>query len=108
MILAGDIGGTKCTLALYDVSGDDLVQRCRLTLPTRSSASVEEILDQFNSFARQQGIDVSRVTACAGFGVAGTVVGDHVLSGNMPWPVERNTIAAALKIDSSKVALLND
>src|SRR5256885_16526863 len=105
MILAGDIGGTKCTLALYDASGHDLVQRCRLTLPTRSSASIEQILEEFNNFTRQQAIDVSKVTDCAGFGVAGTVVGDRVLSGNMPWPVERHTIAAALKLDESKVTL---
>jgi glucokinase len=108
MILAGDIGGTKCTLALYDASGDDLAQPCRLTLPTRGSASIEEILEQFNSFARQEAIDLSKVTDCAGFGVAGTVVGDRVLSGNMPWPVERHAIAAALKLDDSKVTLLND
>jgi glucokinase len=65
------------------------------------------ILDQFANGARQQGLDV-RDCAGAGFGVAGTLVGDRVLSGNLPWPVERGAIAGALELAPSKVTLLND
>jgi glucokinase len=108
MILAGDIGGTKCTLALYAPSGQELRQLCYFKVPTRSSETIAGILEQFNNHVRQQGIDLHRGITCAGFGVAGTLVGDRVLSANLPWPVERNAIAAALKLDGSKVILLND
>ena len=108
MILAGDIGGTKCRLAIYAPSGQELRQLCRLTVPTRSSASFAGILEQFSNYAFQQGIDRRDSLACAGFGVAGTLVGDAILSSNLPWPVERSAIAAALKLEPSNVALLND
>ncbi len=108
MILAGDIGGTKCTLALYDPSEQEFRQVCRLTIPTRSCETVAGILEEFGSYARQEGIDIRHALTCAGFGVAGTVVGDRVLSGNMPWPVDRGSIAAALHLAPPRITLLND
>ena len=108
MILAGDIGGTKCTLALFAESGTDLRQACRFTFPTRSSESIVGILEQFISQAREQGIEVQKHLTCAGFGIAGTIVGDYVHSGNLPWEVDRSAIAGALQLERSKVTLLND
>jgi glucokinase len=108
MILAGDIGGTKCTLALFAESAEGLRQTCRFTVPTRSSGSVSDILQQFISYALQQGTDVHSSVTSAGFGIAGTMVGHDVLSGNLPWPVERDAIAGMLKLPATKVTLLND
>jgi len=108
MVLAGDIGGTKCTLALYSHSGQKLQQLCRFKVSTRSGETLAEILEQFKSHVEQQTIDLHKGIMCAGFGVAGTHVGDRVLSANLPWPVDRNAIAAALELDESKVTLLND
>ncbi len=108
MILAGDIGGTKCTLALYDPSEHELRQLCRLTLLTRRCETLAGLLEEFGRYALQEGIDIRQGLTCAGFGVAGTVVGDRVLSGNMPWAVDRGSIAAALHLDPSRITLLND
>lgn len=108
MILAGDIGGTKCTLALFDESDSELRQICRSTVPTRSSDTLTGILQEFRKYASQQGFDHSNDLRCAGFGVAGTLMGDNVVSSNLPWPVERHAIADALKLAPSKVTLLND
>ena len=108
MILAGDIGGTKCALALFEDSGGELLQLCHSTVPTRSSDTLSGILEQFIHLASQQGINVHDSVRGAGFGVAGTLVGDRVLSSNLPWPVERNAIAGALRLPASKVTLLND
>jgi glucokinase len=44
----------------------------------------------------------------AAFGVAGAVVGDRVLSSNLPWPVEKKAIADALQLPPEKIVLLND
>lgn len=108
MILGGDIGGTKCTLALFEDSGGELRQLCRSMLPTRSCDTLAGILEQFIHDAGRQGIDVRDSVKCAGFGVAGTLVGDSVVSSNLPWPVERNAIGGTLKLHASKVTLLND
>jgi glucokinase len=108
MILGGDIGGTKCTLALFEDSGGELRQLCRSMLPTRSSDTLAGILEQFIHHAGRQGVEVRESVRCAGFGVAGTLVGDSIVSSNLPWPVERNVIARTLKLHPSKVTLLND
>lgn len=106
MILAGDIGGTKCTLVLFDASESELRPICRLNVPTKSSPGLAGILEQFKDYAAEQAIqlDITR----AAFGVAGTVVGEKVLSGNMPWEVDRRAIATALDLDPHHVLLLND
>ena len=99
MILAGDVGGTKCTFTLFTQSDSGLNPAFRLSLPTKSAASRNE--------AASQGHDLNQLKAGA-FGVAGAVVGDRVLSSNLPWPVERKSIATALNLATEKVLLLND
>ena len=108
MILAGDLGGTKCALILFAPQGGKLRAVCRLTVPTKSAASFAEVIEQFNAHALNQGYDTHKSVTCAGFGVAGTVVGDRVLSGNMPWSVERSSVAGALGLEAARVVLLND
>jgi glucokinase len=106
MILAGDIGGTKCTFTLFEHSDGLLRATFRHTLPTKGGTSFESLLDEFRVEAHRQG-HALELTAAA-FGVAGAVVGDHVLSNNLPWPVEKKAIAAALHLPPEKIVLLND
>jgi glucokinase len=107
MILAGDVGGTKCTFTLFTRADSGLHPGFRLSLPTKSAATFEAVLAQFRSEAVRQGHNLNQLKAAA-FGVAGAVVGDRVLSSNLPWPVERKSIAAALNLATEKVLLLND
>jgi glucokinase len=106
MILAGDIGGTKCNFTLFDARDGVLHPTFRHTLPTRSGASFEVLLDQLRALADGQAHGLE-LTAAA-FGVAGAVVGDRVLSSNLPWPVEKKAIADALQLPPEKIVLLND
>ena len=107
MILAGDVGGTKCTFTLFTQSDSGLNPAFRLSLPTKSAATFEAVLDQFRNEAVSQEHDLHQLKA-ATFGIAGAVVGDRVLSSNLPWPVERKSIATALNLAPEKVLLLND
>jgi len=107
MILAGDVGGTKCTFTLFTQSDSGLNPAFRLSLPTKSAASLEAVLGQLRNEAASQGHDLNQLKAAA-FGIAGAVVGDRVLSSNLPWPVERKFIATALNLATEKVLLLND
>jgi len=106
MILAGDIGGTKCNFTLFEDASGTLHPKFKHTLPTKGGASFESLLDQFCAEAQRKGHRLE--LAAAAFGVAGAVVGDRVLSSNLPWPVEKQAGAATLHLLPEKVILLND
>jgi glucokinase len=107
MILAGDVGGTKCTFTLFERAESVLHPLLRLSLPTRGGATFETLLGEFRESAISQGQNFKQLTAAA-FGIAGAVVGERVLSNNLPWPVEKKAIAAELGLPSERVLLLND
>jgi len=107
MILAGDVGGTKCTFTLFTQSNSGLNPAFRLNLPTKSAGTFESLLAQFRNEAASQGHRLDQLKAAA-FGVAGAVVGDRVLSSNLPWTIERKSIATVLNLATDKVLLLND
>src|SRR6266853_6290186 len=79
-ILAGDLGGTKCTLTLFSVEGSTLEPLCRFSAPTREFSDVRSLLNSFRAYARREGFEVSRgALASAALGVAGTIVEGQVV-----------------------------
>jgi len=99
MFLAGDIGGTKTNLALYDYRNDKLVAQKSASYPNKGHASLEEIVREFLTGAAS---DVRH--AC--FGVAGPVKGGVVQVTNLPWVVDAAALQSALNFQ--QVGLLND
>lgn len=96
MILAGDVGGTKTTLAIFD--GDRLIREA--TVASRAYASLEAVIAQFLDA-------VPRVVISAvGIGIAGPVVGGRSTTTNLPWRVDEATLAAAA--GGAPVKLIND
>src|SRR5437867_4096961 len=67
LLLAGDIGGTKTNLALYEPRGARLVRVDGERFPSREHAGLEEILEAFLKPRR------ARLRAAA-FGIAGPVI----------------------------------
>src|SRR4051794_31496023 len=100
MILAGDIGGTKTVLALFEPDGDGLCLVRDATFPSREHASFEEILAKF----RDLGPTPEIAGAC--FGIAGAVMDGRVTTTNLPWTLDEESLAAALR--THKATLLND
>jgi glucokinase len=100
MILAGDVGGTKTVLALFDEVGGDLRPIDDATFPSNDFASLEEILGQFLR-ARP---DRRPRTAC--FGVAGPVIDGKCKTTNLPWELDEAELARAAGVSRAK--LLND
>ena len=47
MILAGDVGGTKCNLALYEVHGQDYRKVVQHRYESREFSSFDEIIKKF-------------------------------------------------------------
>ncbi len=98
MILAGDIGGTKTNVALFENEelGRPLAQR---SFPSGKYESLESIISEFVAEHQPQ------VThAC--FGIAGPVKDGQVKTPNLKWVVNGQTLAEALGI--GRVGLIND
>ncbi|HYB72707.1 MAG TPA: glucokinase [Candidatus Sulfotelmatobacter sp.] len=100
MILAGDIGGTKTALALFDEGPGPLAPAREATLPSGEFASLEAAARRF----LDAGPAVTVTAAC--FGVAGPVIGGRAVTTNLPWEVEERRLAEA--IPAPRVRLLND
>jgi glucokinase len=108
MILAGDIGGTKCNLSLLTPTDDGKLSTVfQRRYATRDFQSFEGLIERFRSDA----IDVvamrSRFTA-AGLGVAGAVVDGRLYANNLPWTLDARALAQKLNLDLEHVVLLND
>jgi glucokinase len=99
MILAGDIGATNSRLAFFSERGGRLEPVVEATYPSGDYANLEAIIKNFVS-THDQPIDV----AC--FGVAGPVRHGRSDTTNLPWDVDAQELAAALRLRT--VGLLND
>ena len=97
MILAGDVGGTKVHLALYDFINGNLQYTRDERFPARDYSGLEEIVREF------LGGDLP-TSAC--FGVPGPVRDGRLRLTNLPWTLDSRELAHNLKIEH--VFLIND
>ncbi len=98
MILAGDVGGTKTILALFEAGSKNCVKKQQF-----SSAHFQTFSELLALFLVD--VDCASITeAC--IGVAGIVVNGHCETTNLPWVLDVNDIGR--RIDSQPVWLLND
>src|SRR6185437_7910562 len=100
MILAGDAGGTKSNLGLFDTKSGKLVRVAHKHYPSKEHAGFEEIVRDFVATQNE-----SQITA-ASFGIAGAVVSNRVRAANLPWVVDGAKLAALLKL--TRVKIIND
>lgn len=100
MILAGDVGGTKAVLALFEAPGDRLRQVREDTFANSEFASFEAVVSKFLKSESALSISVG----C--FGVAGTVIDGRCQLTNIDWKLDEQEIARTLK--APRVKLLND
>lgn len=104
MILAGDVGGTKCNLALFSESGGKLTAVFKQRFASKDFAQFDLIVREF---ARQAAPHLKKdKVRAAGFGVAGPVIENRVRATNLPWTVDAATLASELNV--SDVVLMND
>jgi glucokinase len=99
MILAGDLGGTKSNLGLFDVQTGHLTRAAHKRYASKDHAGLHEMTEDF---LKQTG---GKVTA-ASFGIAGPVVNNEVHATNLPWVVKGDEVARYLHLN--RVRLLND
>jgi len=99
MILAGDIGGTKCNLGVFEVREGALLPLRRERLSSQSFPSAEEAFRTFLQAGRE------KITAAA-LAIAGPVLRNRVQVTNLPWLVDAVALSKAFGIPH--VRLLND
>jgi glucokinase len=98
-LLAGDIGGTKTSLAVYATQAGPRAPLAEATFPSADYPSLETLVREFLS---QIDLQVER----ASLGVAGPVVGGQATITNLPWVIDEQRLQDAL--DLAPVRLLND
>jgi len=97
MILAGDVGGTKVHLALYDFINGKLGYTRDKQYPAKEYSGLEEIVAEF--------LGAEKVTAAC-FGVPGPVRDGRLRLTNLPWTLDSRELAVGLEIQH--VFLIND
>jgi len=97
-ILAGDIGGTKTTLAIIDPVKGPRTFIVKEILPSGNYPSFDTLLDVF-----LEGKNLSFSRAC--FGIAGPIFEGSVQMPNLSWLIKESTLSEKLKIP---IHLIND
>jgi glucokinase len=100
MILAGDIGGTKTNLALFESVGDTLQIRVQHQFASREFSTFADVINAFEKQTSIPQIDA----AC--FGIAGPVIDGRCRTTNLPWEITTSDLRKHLNTDN--VRLMND
>lgn len=98
LLLAGDIGGTKTTLALY-AKGNFAQPVCEQTYQNRQASGLAQLI---TTFLRQE----KKLPAVGCFGVAGPMRDGRVKMTNLDWQIDELEIARACGLE--RVILIND
>lgn len=96
IILAGDVGGTKTRLALFNGGS------APLRLETYRTAEHDSLVEIVDRFLNGTGRDI----ASAAFGVAAPVANGAVSTVNLPWAIYAHELVEVLELPS--VAVVND
>lgn len=98
-VLAGDIGGTKTTLAIFEVNGTQLESLAEEKYPSQEHGSLSEIVQKFNETH-------SHTPEWASFGIAGPVRNGKAQTTNLPWHIDAKKLEE--EVGFTKVWLMND
>ncbi len=99
-VLAGDVGGTKANLAIFEAEAEHITLIKTSTYHSGQYPSVVKILQQFlreNPDSKPQRVSL---------GVAGPVFEGHAEITNLPWHIDKKEITTATGI--RQIALIND
>jgi glucokinase len=102
MILAGDVGGTKVHLALYDFTNGRLHPIRDQKYPAHEFASLDEVVKKF--LDADGGATKDIIAAC--FGCPGPFRDGRLKLSNLPWILDTRDLVKSLSIPH--ISLIND
>jgi len=106
MILAGDVGGTKVHLALYNFVGGKLSPVRDQKFPAPEFGCLDDVVNAFLSPENSGQQDVrEQIVACC-FGVPGPVRDGRLKLTNLPWTLDARDLQKSLNIQH--IFLIND
>ena len=101
MILAGDVGGTKVHLALYNFVGGKLVPVRDHKFPASQFASLDDVVKAFLTDPEEK-----KQIVAATFGCPGPVKDGKLKLTNLPWTLDARLLSKTLGIEH--IFLIND
>jgi glucokinase len=104
VILAGDVGGTKCNIALFSEKSEKLEVLFRQRFASKDFAEFDLIIREFMRQAAPH--LVGEKVRGAGFGVAGPVINNRIHATNLPWIIDAASLSKELGVKT--IALMND
>ena len=106
MILAGDVGGTKVHLALYDFTVGRLHPIRDKKFPAHEFGSLDAVVNAFLSGDEKNPATKREEILSACFGVPGPVRDGRLKLTNLPWTLDVRELSRSLSIEH--VFLIND
>lgn len=97
MYLAGDVGGTKTAIAIYDSSNHKLIAEKKFL-----SKQFQSLQDILREFLKEVKLSVSK----ASFGVAGPIRNGKSVTPNLPWKIDIEDLRSTL--NTQNIAMIND
>jgi glucokinase len=97
--LAGDIGGTKTNIGLFERGARRPLLKALESYPSGTAAGLEEIIARFLK------THPARIS-CACFGVAGPVEKGRAITTNLPWEISESRVKKQFKW--TRVCVVND
>ncbi len=105
MILAGDVGGTKVDLALYNFQNGKLSLERQQKYPASEFATLQDVVKAFLATeGTVEKVEHEVVAAC--FGCPGPVKDGHLKLTNLPWELDSRDLSKILDIEH--IFLIND
>ncbi len=102
MILAGDVGGTKVHLSLYNFADGKLVPVRDKKFPAANYATLDDVVKEF--LADDESLKQQIVASC--FGCPGPVRDGRLKLTNLPWELDARALQKSLGIEH--IFLIND
>ena len=106
MILAGDVGGTKVHLALYDFKAGKLTRGRDQKYPAHEFASLDDVVHNFLGAEGDRPAEKVDQISAACFGCPGPVRDGHLKLTNLPWTLDAKDLRVSLGIEH--IFLIND
>ena len=101
MILAGDVGGTKVHLALYNFAAGKLTVVREHKFPAADFSSLDDVIHAFLTDPAEK-----KQIAAACFGCPGPVRDGHLKLTNLPWTLDARALQTSVGIEH--IFLIND
>ncbi len=105
MILAGDVGGTKVDLALYNFEGGKLQVVRQEKFPASNYPTLQDVVLAFLG-TTDVAAKVEHEVVAACFGCPGPVKDGHLKLTNLPWELDSRDLSKILNIEH--IFLIND